>query len=157
MTDKITPDNCLEVMEKWFPRDPVRQAKAWCTVHDFCCQQGLNGYDPNLDWQRPGLVKVIEFIGKHVSENASLREEIELKDKRIAILAEEVNELDESETDLANRLRLSNEEIERLKKEREEVHNKIMTRFEEDFGSIHNSISMDAYTVSGFVRKALTP
>jgi len=35
------------------------------------------------------------------------------------------------------------------------IHNKIMTQWEADFGSIHKDISMDVYTVSGFVRKAL--
>lgn len=49
------------------------------------------------------------------TELASLRAENELKDKRIAVLTEEVQELDESETDLALRLRKCEEENERLK------------------------------------------
>jgi len=36
-----------------------------------------------------------------------------------------------------------------------ELHNKIMSKWNTDFGSIHKDVTMDAYTVSGFVRAAL--
>jgi hypothetical protein len=36
------------------------------------------------------------------------------------------------------------------------LHNKIMVQWEKDFGSIHNEQLMDAYTVSGFIKAALT-
>lgn len=45
----------------------------------------------------------------------------------------------------------------RVEEYQKEFHNKLMVKFEQDFGSIHNSISMDAYTISGFVRSALIP
>lgn len=37
----------------------------------------------------------------------------------------------------------------------EELHNCIMVQWEKDFGSIHDDMQMDAYTVSGFVKSAL--
>lgn len=36
-----------------------------------------------------------------------------------------------------------------------EVHNSIMCQWEKDFGSIHNEQTMDAYTISGFIRAAI--
>lgn len=36
-----------------------------------------------------------------------------------------------------------------------DIHNKIMRRWEKDFGSIHSEQMMDAYTVSGFIRSAI--
>lgn len=37
-----------------------------------------------------------------------------------------------------------------------EIHNKIMVQWEKDYGSIHNEQMMDAYTVSGFIKQALS-
>lgn len=43
-----------------------------------------------------------------------------------------------------------------FKDEREKyIHNSIMIQWELDFGSIHKDYTMDAYTVSGFVRNAI--
>jgi predicted transcriptional regulator len=44
-----------------------------------------------------------------------------------------------------------------FKSEPEDLHSRIMAQWEKDFGSIHKDITMDAYTVSGFIKGALNP
>src|SRR5687767_4201199 len=83
MRDKVTSGNCIEIMHTWFPSNPKEQAKAWSTVHEWCCQNGLNGYEPELDWQRPGLVKVIEFFEKKDAKIASLESQLEDRNQTI--------------------------------------------------------------------------
>lgn len=41
------------------------------------------------------------------------------------------------------------------KEQIDNLHNKIMTQWEKDYGSIHSEQKMDAYTVSGFIREVL--
>lgn len=45
--------------------------------------------------------------------------------------------------------------LEDTQKQLQHIHNKIMVQWEKDFGSIHNEQTMDAYTVSGFIRQIL--
>lgn len=97
----------------------------------------------------------IEDAGSAISEANRLRDKIKEQDLIIYGLEEGSSQWQSLAADKERDIQSLKSELEELKKEREEIHNKIMVKWEKDFGSIHSEQTMDAYTVSGFVRAAL--
>jgi hypothetical protein len=44
-----------------------------------------------------------------------------------------------------------------FKSEPDDLHSRIMAKWKNEFGSIHKDVTMDAYTVSGFIKGVLDP
>jgi predicted nucleic acid-binding Zn-ribbon protein len=110
----------------------------------------------------PYKQKIDEAVNQLLrEENASLREQVNDLQNQIFILQDACNNHASTFTKVNGLRQEGLKEIESLRAEldsfKNSLHNRIMVRWEEEYGSIHKDISMDAYTCSGFVRAALLP